>query len=110
MGEMGEILKTDLTELEGNPTPRAAPRLQQERCQLELRTRPGGPAFKLDTRTFAASPLATAITTVLLIAVGCVVMGVAAMIGAPLWAAIGGLFVPAAVYAAIRAIHRNGDL
>jgi hypothetical protein len=106
MGEMGEILETDLTEGEGEPTPRAIPWVQQEGCQFELRTGPTGPAVKLEAMTVAGSPLGTAVATALLIVVGCVVMAVGAAIGLPVWAVISGFLAPAAVYAIIGAINR----
>jgi len=44
---------------------------------------------------------------VLLIAAGCLVMGVAAMIGAPTWAAAAGLLVPAGIFIVIRFMHKT---
>lgn len=107
---MSKIAKeTDLTKLEGDPTARANPSLRRERCRFTL-TMPswlGGSTLQLDTRTFAGSPLTAAITTALLIATGCLVMGVAAAIGAPAWLVVGALFVPAALYVVIRRTFRS---
>jgi len=64
--------------------------------------RRGNATVQLDARTFPASPLATAITTVLLIAAGCLLMGVATLIHAPAWAAIGSVLVPAGIFMVIR--------
>ena len=96
--------ETDLTKLEGDPTARATLRLQRERCRLEF-TMPawlGGATVKMDTQTLAGSPLAAAVTTMLLIAAGCLAMGIAAAVSAPVWATITALFLPAAIFTVIR--------
>jgi hypothetical protein len=101
---MGKILETDLTKTEGDPTARAVPLLSRERCKLKftMPTRLGNATVGLETQTFAGTSLAAAITTLLLVAAGCLVMVVAAMISAPTWATISGLLVPAGIFMIIQ--------
>ena len=96
---MSRILETDLTEIEGDPTVRAVPHLLHESCKLKVTmpTPRGNASVQLDTRTLAGSPLATAITTVLLVAAGCLAMGAARLISAPMWITVSGLVFPSAV-------------
>ena len=53
-------------------------------------------------RTLSGSPLATAITTLVLVIAGCLVAGTAAAAGAPMWLVIIGLFAPTGIYTTIR--------
>jgi hypothetical protein len=103
---MSRILETDLTKVEGDPTARAVPHLLHERFKLNATVpMPRGEAsIELDTRTFAGSTLATAITTVLLVAAGCLAMGVADLISAPMWIAAVGLLFPSGVFVLLRLI------
>jgi hypothetical protein len=82
--------------------------LLPERCNLEFKTPSwlGGMSLKLDSRTFGGSSLAMAITVVLLTASGCLIAGTAAAIGAPMWVIVGGLLIPAGVFAVVRVLHR----
>jgi hypothetical protein len=109
---MGRTLETDLTEIEGNPTPGAVVpvALPHELCTLKVTvpTRRGRATVQLDTQTLAGSPLGAAITTVLLIAAGCLLMGVATLVSAPVWAAaIGGALLPAGIFVIIRFMPRR---
>ena len=106
---MGRTLQTDLTKIEGDPTARAVPHLLHEWCKLKVTmpTRLGNATVQVDTRTFAGSPLATAITTVLLITAGCLAMGVAHLISAPIWAAVVGLLLPSGIFIILRLIPRR---
>jgi hypothetical protein len=108
---MGRTLETDLTEIEGNPTAGAVVpvALPHELCTLKVTVpmRRGRATIQLDTQTLAGSPLGAAITTVLLIAAGCLLMGVATLVSAPVWAVIGSPLMPASIFMIIRFIPRN---
>lgn len=105
---MGRTLETDLTEIEGNPTVGAVVpvALPHELCMLKVAvpTSRGRATVQLDTQTLAGSPLDAAITTVLLISAGCLLMGVAALVSAPVWTVIGGALVPAGIFMIIRSM------
>ena len=82
--------------------------LLPERCNFEFKAPNwlGGMSIKLGTETFGGSSLATAIAAVLLTISGCFIAGTAAAVGAPAWVTIGGLLLPAGIFAIVRALHR----
>ena len=103
---MAKIAKsTDLTKLEGDPTARAdVDHLPIESFQLRawLGRKRGAGGVELTTRTSPRSALGTAIATVPLTIGGCASAVVLAEIGAPVWAASGGVLVPAGIFFGLR--------
>jgi hypothetical protein len=102
---MGEIARdTDLTQLEGDPAERASVYLQREVCELEAKMPNwlGGATVRMVARTISGSPLATAITTTVVVIAGCLMAGIAATVAAPMWLVITALFAPTGIYATIR--------
>ena len=100
---MAKINKiTDLTEIEGDPTAHAYVDLPQEDEDFKFKawTRASGVSIK--TRTRPWSLLSMAIATFLLTASGCACTATLARIGAPAWATISGLLVPAAILFSLR--------
>jgi hypothetical protein len=98
---MAEIAKeTDLTKLEGDPTPRAHVRLQLEKFEVEVKLPGwlGGGYVKVSSETRSGSLLATAIVTLVLMVAGGVPAAIVFGVGGPAWAVIvAGLCLPSAI-------------
>jgi hypothetical protein len=96
---MSKIIRTDLTELEGEPTTRAL-------VEIEAQSLLGKIAVKLDATAGASSPLHAAITVVLLAGCGCL-MAVVLAGRVPDWLAAGCLLLPTAVFALVRLLYQS---
>jgi hypothetical protein len=96
---------TDLTELEGDPSPRAeAEPLIFERIEIRggFGLGPGANSIEVKASTVPRSDLAMAIVTAILILMGCAVTGVTAAASAPMPLSCAGLLTPTAVYLCLR--------
>jgi hypothetical protein len=93
---MGRIVRnTDLTKLEGDPTPQAevdVPIPGAEEFEMQVM------GVKLRGRTLPGSALSCALISVLLSVGGFACAGLLILIGLPRWTAPFGLFTPAALY------------
>jgi hypothetical protein len=100
---------TDLTKIEGDPTAHAYVDLPQEDEDFKFKawTRASGVSIK--TRTRPWSLLSMAIATFLLTASGCACTATLARVGAPTWATISGLLVPAAILFSLEQCLRPVD-
>jgi hypothetical protein len=98
---------TDLTETEGQPTAHADVDLPQEDEEFKLRAWASSSGVSIETRAAPRSSLSTAAATALLTACGCACTAILATVGAPTWAKISGLIVPAAIFFGLRLISRE---
>lgn len=95
---MTKIVYTNLTESDGEPTDRADVDLRLESVDLQF-----GALIKMAAKVSQNSSLGAAITTLVLTVAGCLVVGVAAGIGASaLTALIAGLSAPVGIFILVR--------
>ena len=94
---MGKIVKhTDLSREE--PGPRADLDLPQEDVEFRTKLPLVGGGIEMRARITPESSLSSAIITVVLVSTGCGCAGTMFAIGAPIWAAVSAMLLPAFVY------------
>jgi hypothetical protein len=107
MAEIGKT--TDLTETEGQPTAHAYVDLPQDDEDFKLQAWARSSGVSIETRATPQSSLSTATAATLLAACGCACTFVLDAVGAPIWAKISGLIVPAAIFFGLRLINRGSQ-